>query len=185
MSLFYLRIVLCGLVRTPGPVVQCVFYRSLIQQENDGSVDQYGHLCVPSHELFSPYIAKTPSCDQKITASALQCGLPTTPAEPGSKHRHFTSPLTFLDFHNYCRLPYLCLLAQAQWESVPKFPLASQFVYHFFCSLTSSHGPAVTVLESATESRAMSQLYGNGHKGKTNSFPLKREQVAKTGHQQE
>lgn len=146
MNYFFFWIVFCGIVRTPGPEVQCFFYRSLTQQENDGHCgqDKCGHLCVPSGELFGPHIAKTPSHDQKIKAAALQCGWcrNVSLAHIPSRAQMWTQPLLFFFdfstvFHSYSRLPYLCLLAQAQGKSVPKFPLASQAVYHCkqFCTL--------------------------------------------------
>lgn len=58
----------------------------------------------------------------------------------------------FWHFHSYYRLPYLWLLAQAQWKSVLKFPLAPQAVYYYLCSLL-----LLMALQSATDGKTESQ----------------------------
>lgn len=142
MNYFFLWIVFCGIVRTPQ---KCSVFSTgvWLSRRMMAIVDKtIVAICVsPPSELFGPYIAKTPSCDQKTMAAALQCGWcrNVSLAHIPIRAQNWTQLLFFSDFstvfHSYCRLPYLYLLAQAQWKSVPKFPLAPQAVYHWFCSL--------------------------------------------------
>lgn len=122
---FFLRIALCGIVRTPGPGVQCLLYRVWLSRRMMATVDKTSVAICVSHQVdcLVPTLQRLllvirRSWLQPCSVAGLEMQvLPTSPAEPRGEE-----PLLFSDFstdlHSYCRLPYYAFL--------PK-PSGSQF----------------------------------------------------------